>query len=122
MSLNFDDIAAIVGESPDYIDVPVPKWGGSVRLKQLNAAEALAVGQTLRSPLNEGEADRELTPAEMVEFSVNLVSACAVNNDGSLMFDTDDKRDFLRKNAGIITRLGEAAIALHDLGGASEKN
>lgn len=120
MPLSFDAIAAAEAERPDFIDVPVPKWGGDVRISRIDAVRGVGLGMRFNElpKADDGNATNEA----MVEFYVLVVSACAVDADGALMFADDARRAVLRKDMTVINILGPAACKLNGFGTDLEKN
>lgn len=119
MPLSFEQIQAAESARPDYIDVPVTKWGDSVRLMRLNAAQGVGIARRL-SELPKQD-DGQPTDESLVEFYVAVVSACAVDADGLMLF-TADRQAVLKRDMAAINILGPAACKLNGFGEDIEKN
>lgn len=87
-------------------DVPVPEWGGEVRLKGLSGFERDQF--EAKSIIKRGN-NREVNHRNL---RARLIAACAINEDGSLMFDPGDVLHLGQKSAVALERLFDAARRL----------
>lgn len=94
--------------------VPIIEWGVEITLRQMSAAKYFDVCSSLPKS-NTG--DVELTGgANIAEFYVRVIVACAVNADGSPLFGDGDE-DLLRSSPQALAALGQAAMKLNGLAG-----
>jgi hypothetical protein len=99
--------AEIIGaQDLKTVDVDVPEWGGTVRLRMLSAAERFAVNEA-------ANVGGEFDPAT---FQTTLIERTAVNEDGTPVFDKGDAAALAAKSSGAISRVFEAAAQLNGLG------
>lgn len=113
----FLDRAAIIGaQDLKTIDIEVPEWGGTVRLRMLTASERFAVNDAANAS---GEFDPSV-------FQTVLIERTAVNEDGSPLFDKGDSAALGAKCSSAIATVFAAAAELNGLGpkstDAAEKN
>jgi hypothetical protein len=99
--LNFDDI--IAADDRQYIYVPVPEWNGVVKLRTLTAGEAMEFNDSLEGPSKKNA-------------MLKIVSLCAVNEDGSRLFNESKFDAAKKKNLKVMIRLQEAAAELNVIG------
>lgn len=85
-------------------DVPVPEWGGDVRIRELTAGDAAEFGN-------------KVTKGEDKEAMIVWIIGSAVDEEGNPLFeDTPDTRAALaKKGASAIMRLGNAVLKLNGL-------
>lgn len=91
------------------IEVEVPEWGGSVRLKALRLADLISF-QAARSNASNAEA------------TAFLVSQSIVDEAGERVFEQGDVPALTRKNAKVIDRLADAALALNKMGAKHDED
>jgi len=102
--------AEIIGaQDLKTIEVDVPEWGGTVRLRMLSAAERFAVNEAA----NQGG---EFDPAK---FQTTLIEKTAVDESGMPIFEKGDAAALAAKSSGAIARVFEAAATLNGLGAKS---
>lgn len=107
--LSMEDVLSV--DDREYVNVLVPEWGGSVRLRVLTALEALDFHEQLKNPNVSKKA------------MIRLVHLCAVNADGTQMFPRPDQVDALgKKNIKALMRLQDAALEINDLLPEAEKD
>lgn len=82
------------------IEVEVPEWGGTVRLRPLSAAEALAFTNSMTKTTND---------------SVRLLALSAVDEAGKTIFTDKDIERLSQKALKPIMRLQDAALELNGL-------
>lgn len=89
-----------------FEDVPVPEWGGSVRVRSLTGAER----------------DRWEAACQVGgKFSIDrlrekLLAACIVSDEGKPLFSEGDIGLLAEKNAAALTRLFDVARRLNGIG------
>jgi len=110
--------AAILGvEDLKHEDVPVPAWGGTIRLRTMTGAER----DEFRAAAAAGEGG-----VPMGKFSAILLAATAVDESGARMFTLDDVEALGEKSAEALDTVVAVAMRLNGLGGAAvsdaEKN
>lgn len=90
-------------------DVPVPQWGGDVRLRVLNAGQQIEFAETL--------ADAQ--KAKYLAF--HMITACAIDGQGNQLFEDDS---WLRQqDPEIIAMLFQECLKLNKLNeGAVEED
>jgi hypothetical protein len=102
--------SAILGASDlKHEDVPVPAWGGTVRVRELTGAE--------RDEFRAAIASDEGVP--LGKFSAALLAACCINEAGARLFSMDDIAVLAAKNATALDAPAAAAMRLNGLGGNS---
>ncbi len=98
--LSKDEIFAV--DDKDFETVPVPEWGGEVRISSITGTQRDDFEQSL---ILERGKDRK---TNLRNVRAKLIVLCAVNEDGSKMFTDDDIRRLGRKNAKPLDRLFDA--------------
>lgn len=88
-------------------DVPVPEWGGTVRLRTLTGTERDAFGQALMG--TDGKAD-------MTNYRARLLASCMVAEDGSALFSSAEVGALGAKSGAVLDRLFRVADRLNGLG------
>lgn len=88
-------------------DVPVPEWGGEVRLRGLSGTERDRF-EALSLVKGKG-GTKEVNTRNL---RARLIAACAINEDGSPMFDSNDILHLGQKSAVALERLFSAASKL----------
>lgn len=82
-----------------YEELPVPEWGGSVRLKSLAGEERDAFeASTVESKGGK-------TKANLANLRARLVSRCVVNEEGLLLFSPPDIKLLGKKSAAALDRV-----------------
>ncbi|MDG4768765.1 MULTISPECIES: hypothetical protein [Micromonosporaceae] len=93
----------ILGASDRTFDeVPVPEWGGTVRIRSISGAERDSFEQSL---LQQRGRDRKVN---MRNARAKLIVLCAVDGTGRKMFTEDDIAALSRKNAKPLDRIYDA--------------
>jgi hypothetical protein len=87
------------------VDVDVPEWGGSLRLRMLSAAERFAVNDA-------ATVDGKFDPTK---FQTTLIEFTAVDETGVKLFQPGDAAALAGKSATAVGRVFEAASALNAL-------
>ncbi|MEO5331317.1 MAG: hypothetical protein H7839_04785 [Magnetococcus sp. YQC-5] len=98
------------------VDVDVPEWGGTVRLRMMSGTEREEMDAFFRTP-----------PEERVAGSrVMLVALCAVDESGGRLFSVADLQPLSTKSGSALDLLSTAAMKMNKLGsyaeGEAEKN
>jgi hypothetical protein len=88
-----------------YEDVYIEAWGGSVRLKTLDARTALKFFQ-----------QNEKTKDAMIQ----IVIKCAIDKDGNPLFKTEDTEQLKGRTLQAFQTLQEVAMRLNKLGKYSD--
>jgi len=107
MLLNKEQIQSV--SDLETLDVDVPEWGGTVRLKSLTGAErdrfeaSVVQGQGKNATVN------------MQNLRAKLVAQSAVGEDGKPLFTEDDANWLGEKSAKALNRLFESAQKLSGL-------
>ena len=95
-------------------DVPVPEWGGTVRVRGLTAAERLEVTRQITTP--DGEVDRGLTLA----LQIRIPFLCMIGDDGQRLFvDEADVTALGQKSPAALDRVLAVAQRLSGLSEAA---
>lgn len=89
--------------------VPVPEWGGEVRLRSLTGAERDEF--EAKSLTGSGKKQR-VNPRHL---RARLIAMCAVDEQGSPLFDVSDVISLSNKSAAALERLFEVASRLAGL-------
>jgi YD repeat-containing protein len=100
-----------------YVDVAVPEWGGTVRVRGLTVAEQDSFDRSIVRT----EWDEQGNPKTVTDYenqTARLVVRCVVAEDGSRLFEDGDAGLLAAKNAAVVGRL---AKAIQDLSGISKK-
>lgn len=90
--------------------VPVPEWGGDVRVRSLSGKERDAFEASILTIRSGGKT--RLNPADM---RAKLVSRCIVNENGERLFTDADITMLSAKSAAALQRVFEAAQRLSGL-------
>jgi len=107
MALSRDQILGAVDFN--FVDVEVPQWGGSVRLRGLSAAER-----------DEFEASLGVSQ-DLVNMRARLVVNCLVDENGDKLFKSNEAKELGKKNGQVINMLFDevrklSGMADEDLG------
>ncbi|VVD74423.1 hypothetical protein [Pandoraea commovens] len=92
-------------------DVPVPEWGGAVRLAVMSGAERDAF-----------HASRERGTGSLGEFEANLLAATIVGLDGKQVFTVENVEALRDKNKDVLDMLANEAALLNGIGRAAQEN
>lgn len=113
--MQIEQIRQAVASRRKEITVPVPAWGGEVKLRQMSAAQYFDVCASL--PKAESGAVELRGGANVADFYIRVIGASAVNEDCSPLFATDDDLALLYASPQAIAVLGPAAMELNGLAG-----
>jgi hypothetical protein len=89
------------------VDVEVPEWGGTVRVRVMTAADRNAFGASI--VMEDGKTDH-------AQYAVKMLVRCLVGEDGQPLFTTADLEALNQKSALALKRVFDAADALNALG------
>lgn len=88
-----------------YEDVPVPEWGGTIRMRGMTAADR-----------DEFElAVMDLKPGK-VQVRALVVMLCAIDDKGQRLFRREDVELLGAKSFSVMNRLHQVAVRLSGLG------
>ena len=102
-TLTRDDILAVKDVAEEL--VPVPEWGGTVRVRAMTAGARDAFEYEAVLAMKE---NRTLTSVR-----ARLIARCTVDEDGNLLFSEDDIAALDRKSAAAMDRLYEAITRMN---------
>jgi hypothetical protein len=109
MLLNRD---AILGaEDKNYEDVPVPEWGGTVRIAGMSGGDRNAYQASMVVLGPNGSVQR----LNMADQLAKLLSRSIVDEDGNRVFSDKDLKALSAKNGAVLDRLGDVAMRLSGL-------
>ena len=96
-------------EDFEYDNVPVPEWGGNVRLKSMTADTAIKFTEGLK------------TPSAQKNSNVKILLLSIVDDDGHLLFTETQLAELRVKSLKIINMLANRALVLNGMGEEAEK-
>jgi hypothetical protein len=88
-------------------EVPVPEWGGTVRVRMMTGAERDALGASLLG------ADKKV---DMSQYRTRLLAACLVDEEGRPLFGPDEVGLLGAKSGVALDRVYRVAERLNDVG------
>lgn len=92
----------------DTKDVPVPEWGGTVRVRMLSGEERDEFEASMIEMKKDGSVKRNVA-----NVRARLVAAVVINEDGENIFNRADIRMLGRKSAAALDRVATAAQELN---------
>lgn len=92
-----------------FEDVPVPEWGGSVRLRTLTGAERDAFESSV---VSQSGSNRKVN---LKNVRARLVSLCLVDEEGNRLYSDADVAKLGKKSAKVLDRLFDKAQRLSGL-------
>ncbi|MFS8534357.1 MAG: hypothetical protein FWJ65_04295 [Limnochordales bacterium] len=101
--LSRDDIIKI--DDRKYEEVPVPEWGGTVRVRSLTGRERDQFEQSLVDK-------RTGRLSRLANARARLVALCLVDEQGNRLFSTDEAALLGQKSAAALERVFEVARRL----------
>ena len=107
MLLNKEQIKSV--SDLETLDVEVPEWGGTVRLKSLTGAER----DRFEASVVQGQGKN--TTVNMQNLRAKLVAQSAIGEDGKSLFSEEDVKWLGEKSAKALNRLFNAAQQLSGL-------
>lgn len=97
-------------EDVKYDDVPVPEWGGKIRLRSLSGKERDKFEDScVKKKMKKG---REETHSVTKEVKSKLVVMSAIHKNGKQFFVQGQEARLNEKNAAVLDRLWEACCKL----------
>jgi hypothetical protein len=91
------------------VDVHVPEWNGSVRLRGLSGKERDAFeASSVQQIGNDVRVNKQ-------NFRARLIAACAINEDGTQLFDKGDIIHLGQKSAKALDRLFDECLSLNGM-------
>ncbi|MFE2106635.1 hypothetical protein ACFXAF_12320 [Kitasatospora sp. NPDC059463] len=96
-----------------YEDVPVPEWGGEVRVRGLSGAERERWEQSM---LVAGPNGTRVQRPGATDNRARLLVMCLVDEAGELLYTEADIKDLNQKSAAALDRLFDVARRLSRLG------
>jgi hypothetical protein len=100
--------AILSANSRRHEDVPVPEWGGTVRVAEMSGAARDAWEQTLVPKTKDG-------PANIINIRARLAAACIVDEDFKLVFSLDDAVALGEQSVQALDRVVKVAQRLNGL-------
>lgn len=97
----------LAADDRTYADVPVPEWGGSVRVRSMTGRER---DQLERSVMVEKK--RGLKEVNMENFRAKIVALTVVDESGELLFTERDVRALGEKSSKAVARIANKASEL----------
>lgn len=107
--LTKDQIAA--ADDRKWEDVPVPEWGGEVRVMGMSGTDRNAYQEQLIVIGANGKPQR----VNLADQLAKLVGKCLVGEDFQRLYTDKEVRELGRKNGAVLDRLGEVAKRLSGL-------
>lgn len=98
--------AIFAADDRTYEDVPVPEWGGTVRLRGLTGTERDAYESSIDKVIG-GKFVRDTR-----NFRARLVALSAITEDGSLLFEQNDVVALASRSSAALSRLFDVACRL----------
>lgn len=95
-----------------YEDVPVPEWGGEVRIRGMSGTERDAYQNSMVSIGPSGKVQR----ISLQDALAKLLVRCIVNENNERIYGDKDTAELGAKNAEILERLRDVAKRLSGLG------
>lgn len=87
------------------IDLNVPEWGGSVRIRTMTGEARQQFQEAINAPKGK-------LPKNVMEA---LLVSCLVDDAGGQLFSAEDIEALSRKNSSVLQRVWEAAAELNGL-------
>lgn len=97
------------------VEVEVPGWGGSVRVRTMSGADRDAWEASMVAVQPDGT-----RRANMENMRAKLVALTVVGEDGNPLFTLDDVARLTRKSAEALDRVFDASQKLNGLGAKAE--
>jgi hypothetical protein len=88
-----------------YKNVPVPEWGGEVRLRAISAAS--------RDDLEQAAYDANKNNKQFRNLRARMLSLCIVDENGKQIFSDTDIEALGEKSAAAVDRLYAASLKLN---------
>ncbi|HEX6682429.1 MAG TPA: phage tail assembly chaperone [Candidatus Limnocylindrales bacterium] len=100
-------------------DVPVPEWGGTVRVRGLTGAQRSLIEATMVAAKGQAVTVRVDAFQTLRE---RLVAACLVDEDGKRLFTDVEVKQLGEKSGDVLTRLFNKAQELSGMDQAAVEN
>lgn len=107
MLLNFEQIAAASETFRLTRDMEVAEWGGTVRIRKLDAVAGMDLGQRFESIR---EVDGHRDPEALVEFYCVLLARSLVDEAGEPLFAGERQKLLRVQPLALLQRVGQAAL------------
>lgn len=121
MLLNAEQIFA--ADDLTHEDVPVPEWGGDVRVSKMSGADR---DELEHWSLTQGKCDADGHVKDQRGFRAIALAVACRDEAGERLFAVADLERLSKKNADVIDRLWDVCARLNKLGGKAaeetEKN
>lgn len=99
--------AILSADDLKHEDVPVPEWGGEVRVRTMTGTQREDFGASLMG--DDGKSN-------MGTFRVKMVVCCVVGEDGEQLFTAEDVHLLSQKSGAALERVFAAASKLNGMG------
>jgi hypothetical protein len=116
MTALLDKAAILAASDLKTVDVDVPEWGGTVRVRSMTGTDRDAFESSLVTIGEDGARKPDMT-----NFSAKLVAMTLVDPDGKLMFGADEVAHLAGKSAAALQRVFEAAQKLNGMGNGADE-
>ena len=93
----------------DYVEVPCPEWGGTVRLRTLTAYDAVVFSNSVKTEDGKNKA------------MIRIIAMCACDAEGKKIFSPENVMALMKKNLRVINRVQKAAMEHNGYTGDGEK-
>lgn len=103
-------------DKQDFVDVPVPEWGGEIRIWRLDAADWVHFVDRLNQ-YELDEAGNFVRRSQMLDFGVELLAKSIGDEQGNRVWDSEEGRRKLRFSPFVAVRLMKTAMDLSGLAG-----
>lgn len=100
---------SVLASSLPVEDVEIPEWGGVIRIQAMSAARG---AEYMR-------ASQKINPDHILAL---LVTFCAVDGQGNLLFTPEDAASLIEKEMDPINKLGQAAVRINGMRKAAAEN
>jgi hypothetical protein len=101
----------LAADDRKWEDVPVPEWGGTVRLLGMSGTERNAYQSSLVVLGHDGKPQR----MNMADQLAKLVAKCLVDENWERLFSDKEIKALGAKNGAVLERLGQIAQRLSGL-------
>ena len=101
--------AILATEDIKIQEVEVPEWGGTVRLRTMTGAARDIWENSAQGRVKDGKAD-------ISGMKVLVISKCAIDETGNLLFSHKDLEKLNQKSAKAINRLWDVAAKMNGIG------
>ncbi|MER7076635.1 hypothetical protein SAMN02982929_05303 [Saccharopolyspora kobensis] len=102
--------AILAADDSNVEDVPVPQWGGTVRVRSLTGRERDRLEASMIGKNGKADATRGLA-----NFRARLVAASVIDENGAPMFTEADVDALAGKSAAALDVIASAAMRLSGL-------